>query len=231
MANILLIASATKVCSVAIAENGVVACIKEAVREEYSHAELLTVYVEELLNGPWKGKSIDAIAVMDGPGSYTGLRIGTSAAKGLCFAKEIPLIAIGSLFTWAIGLKNELAEQLGPNELIIPMMDARRMEVYHAVYDVDLKEVKAAAALVVDEDSAKELIAGRQVHLVGDGVSKCADIFSNIEGVVLHDLELSSAFMAAEADRRFNAGKLEDLAYFEPYYLKEFVAGKPKKLL
>ena len=231
MANILLIASATKVCSVAIAENGVVACIKESVREEYSHAELLTVYIEELLNGPWKGKSIDAVAVMDGPGSYTGLRIGTSAAKGLCFAKEIPLIAIGSLLTWAIGLKDELVVQLGPEDLIIPMMDARRMEVYYAAYNAYLKEVKAPAALVVDEGSANDLIAGRKVHLVGDGVAKCADIFSNVEGAMLYDLELSSTFMAAEAERRFNADEFEDLAYFEPYYLKEFIAGKPKKLL
>ena len=231
MANILLIASATKVCSVAIAENGESACSKEVVREEYSHAELLTLYMEGLLNGPWQGKSIDAVVVMDGPGSYTGLRIGTSAAKGFCFANDIPLIAIGSLFTWALGLKAELGRSIGSDDLIIPLMDARRMEVYYAMYNAELKEERAPAALVVDEDSVRELVAGRKVHLVGDGVSKCAELFSRIEGVVIHDLELSSTYMASEAERRFSAGEIEDLAYFEPLYLKEFVAGKPKKLL
>jgi tRNA threonylcarbamoyladenosine biosynthesis protein TsaB len=231
MANILLIASATKVCSVAIAQNGKLACMKETIREEYSHAELLTVFMEELLHGPWRDKNLDAVAVMDGPGSYTGLRIGTSAAKGLCFAKDLPLIAIGSLYAWALGLKDKLGAELGTDDLVIPMMDARRMEVYYAIYDAQLNEIKAPAALVVDEDSVSELFAGRKVHLAGDGVTKCADIFEDIDGAVMHDLELSATFMAAEAERRFNANSFEDLAYFEPFYLKDFVPGKPKKLL
>jgi len=231
VANILLIASATKVCSVAIAVDGVVACIKESVREEYSHAELLTVYMEELLSGPWKGKKLDAVAVMDGPGSYTGLRIGTSAAKGFCFANDIPLIAVGSLYAWAAGLDEKFANDIAADDLIIPMMDARRMEVYYAKYNAQLKELEAPAALVVDEESAKEVFRDDKVHLVGDGVEKCAAVFNAIEGTVLHDLQLSTAFMATEAERRFNAAEFEDLAYFEPFYLKDFIPGKPKKLL
>lgn len=230
MANILLIASATKVCSVAIAANGQVACKKEVLREEYSHAELLTVFIQELLDGPWKGKTLDAVCIMDGPGSYTGLRIGTSAAKGLCFAKDIPLLAVGSLYTWAAGLRSSGVE-FGAENVIVPMMDARRMEVYHAEFNSELDELKVPTPLILDEESAAQLANGRTMHLLGDGVEKCRHLFADMPNVQLHALELSAGFMAAEAERRFNASEFEDMAYFVPFYLKDFVPGKPKKLL
>lgn len=230
MANILLIASATKVCSVAIATNGHVACKKEISREEYSHAELLTVFIQDLLEGPWQGKPIDAICIMDGPGSYTGLRIGTSAAKGLCFAKDLPLLAVGSLYAWAAGLKDS-GTVIAEEDVIIPMMDARRMEVYHAEYTALLEELKAPAPLVLDKEGAVILVKGRQVHLLGDGLEKSQHFFSDLPNVHLHHLQHSAGFMAQEAERRFNAQEFEDLAYFTPFYLKEFVPGKAKKIL
>lgn len=220
MPKILCIESSGPVCSVALFEG-----LKElAIREEqdaYSHAEKLAPFVQEVLNG----QIPDAIALSKGPGSYTGLRIGTSLAKGLAYGFEIPLIAISTLEAMAENFISEKSEEAE----YFPMIDARRMEVYTAGYSLSKKEFHPIEAKIIDENSFE---SNTKKWLFGDGADKLIELFKDRKDIHIQTHYFPSArFLASPALRKFESQNFEDLAYFEPFYLKEFVALKPKKKL
>ena len=218
MARILCLETATTNCSVGIAVNGELISLKENNSKNYSHAEKLHVFMDQILeeNG-LTVEDLDAIAVSKGPGSYTGLRIGVSAAKGLCFSLNIPLISIPTLQLLAKKLEGE-------NDLVIPMLDARRMEVYSAVFDSAGKQLRETRAEVLEEDSFEDYLE-KKVHFIGNGVAKFEEICKS-PNAVFHKMEFPSAKeMAQIAEMKYKKSDIEDVAYFEPYYLKDFIAG------
>ena len=219
MALILNIETATKNCSVCLAKDGVPVAIAEYAGEGYAHAEKLHVFIEEALQkAAISFKDLDAIAVSMGPGSYTGLRIGVSAAKGLCYALNIPLIAVDTLELLA--RKIEVA-----NGVIIPMIDARRMEAYTAIFSNNYSKIRDTKAEVLDENSFTG-IAG-EIHLLGDGALKCKAVLTDARFTFHDDILYPSAKeMAAIADDKHKKSDTVDVAYFEPFYLKDFIAGK-----
>jgi tRNA threonylcarbamoyladenosine biosynthesis protein TsaB len=223
---ILSIETATSVCSVAVSEDEKI--IYEKVHTEGpSHASLLGVFVQEALDF-LKEKAIllDAVAVSSGPGSYTGLRIGVSEAKGLCYGLEIPMIAVDTLKVMAMTV---LAKELiGAGDLLCPMIDARRMEVYAEIYDSQLQVVRPVSADVVDENSYNELLSKRKVWFFGNGASKSQKSLTNGNAVFLTGIFPSAAEMAKLAVEAYNNKAFVDSAYYEPFYLKEFVATIPK---
>lgn len=228
MSLILGIETATKMCSVALSdENGLLA-LKE-VGGEYSHAENLNLFIEEVCKEAGKKLSeIDAIAVSKGPGSYTGLRIGVSAAKGFCTALEIPLISVDTLQAMAIKPSGEIERGV----LFCPMIDARRMEVFTAFYDGEGNKVEEISAKIIDENSfEKELKAGKVVFF-GDGAEKCREALEgNPNAIFIEDVHPSAQYINEIAIKKFDKKEFEDVAYFEPFYLKDFIATTPKKLL
>lgn len=225
MALILNIETATQLCSVGLSDGENILSVRES-HEKNIHAAKVTVFTEEVLKEAGKEmKDLDAIAVSMGPGSYTGLRIGVSAAKGYCFALDIPLIAIPTLQSMAVGAFNMIRET---NTLYAPMIDARRMEVYTALFDHQNKEVKKTEALIIDETSfSKELLSG-SICFFGDGAEKCKEVLIPKGMRFIENIHPSAKSMAALAQKKFHTGQFENLAYFEPYYLKDFIAGKPK---
>ncbi|MEI6815769.1 MAG: tRNA (adenosine(37)-N6)-threonylcarbamoyltransferase complex dimerization subunit type 1 TsaB [Bacteroidota bacterium] len=239
MAVILNIESATGVCSVAIGRDGQMLSLKE-INEERTHAEVITVFIETVLKeSGLKLKAIDAIAVSGGPGSYTGLRIGVSTAKGLCYALNKPLIAIPTLESMSYGVIDGYAKGLfkdkinddAPDELLFcPMIDARRMEVYTSFFDIDNHAVKDTSADVIQSDSYAEWFENRRLLFFGDGSSKCKDVLSHQSNAIfLDDVLPSASTMILLSEDKFNHGLFEDLAYYEPFYLKNFVATKAKE--
>tara|TARA_R110002049_G_scaffold218363_3_gene389853 strand:- start:6925 stop:7611 length:687 start_codon:yes stop_codon:yes gene_type:complete len=228
MALILSLETATKVCSVALHQDGNLLAIKE-VNGDYSHSENLTLFIQGALSeADKKLDDLDAVAISKGPGSYTGLRIGVSSAKGLCYALDIPLIAIETLQSMSTTAKL----QSGLLDVIyLPMIDARRMEVFCAAYDSNMNLIRKTAAEIIDENSFEDL-KNHQVYYFGDGAEKCQETLSVKDNFhLLHDIFPSANALGLLADARFKASKFEDVAYFEPYYLKDFVATKPRKLL
>lgn len=226
MAFILNIETATRVCSVSLGKEGKTIASKET-QIANSHAEYLSVFIEELLeNNNLKPGDLDAVAVSMGPGSYTGLRIGVSTAKGLCYAIDKPLIAVPTLQSMAFGalqMKNE------KESLYCPMIDARRMEVYTAFFDGKNKEVRKTQADIIDEHSYKEYFENHTVYFFGDGASKCKDAFQNYTNANFVDnFTMSAQNMIHIAENKYHNNDFEDVAYFEPFYLKEYKAGKPK---
>tara|TARA_R110002051_G_scaffold324040_2_gene419771 strand:- start:2116 stop:2790 length:675 start_codon:yes stop_codon:yes gene_type:complete len=223
MAIILNLETATTNCSVSLAKDGKVISIKENDSANYSHAEQLHNYIKEVLKeASFSLQDIDAVAVSKGPGSYTGLRIGVSAAKGLCYSLDVPLISVPTL--------ESMAHQLivPQDHLIIPVLDARRMEVYSAVYDRDWKEIRITEAEIITEESFKEYLESHTIHIMGSGAEKCRDIL-NHSNVVLDTTVVPSAREMAElSQKKFEANDFENVAYFEPYYLKDFVLQKKK---
>lgn len=220
MAYILNIETATKNCSVCLAKDGSVVGVAEYAGEGYAHAEKLHVFIEEVLQkGNITFKDLSAIAVSMGPGSYTGLRIGVSAAKGLCYALGLPLIAIDTLELLARKIKIEQG-------VIIPMIDARRMEAYTAVFDAQYNKVRDTKAEVVEADTYND-IQEDKIHLVGDGAPKFSEVLSGDRFVYHEDVIYpSSAQMAALSYDKHKKSDTVDVAYFEPFYLKDFIAGK-----
>ena len=219
MAYILNIETATKNCSVAIANDGKVVCYKEIATEGYSHAEKLHVFIEKVLKeAQITYKDLDAIAVSKGPGSYTGLRIGVSAAKGLCYALDIPLIAIDTL--------EVLATQVEIEEgIIIPMLDARRMEVYGAIFNSNHEKIREVAAEIISEDSFSDI--QEKIHIIGDCQDKLKTVLTLGNFIFLENIVYpSSKEMAELSFSEFQNGNVEDLAYFEPFYLKDFMIAK-----
>ncbi|WP_407425489.1 tRNA (adenosine(37)-N6)-threonylcarbamoyltransferase complex dimerization subunit type 1 TsaB [Arcticibacter sp.] len=226
MALILQIETSTISCSVALAENGATIACKEA-SERNIHASSITLFIEEVMKSAGKGLSdLDAVAVSKGPGSYTGLRIGVSTAKGLCYALDVPLIAIDTLKAMA---SNREVNSGNAASLLCPMIDARRMEVYTAVYDNVLNEIIPVSAKIIDENSFADLLDSRKMLFFGDGAGKCMEILGRkANASFITTFENSASDMSEEAFKRFNQQLFEDIAYFEPYYLKDFVATTPK---
>lgn len=230
MSCILNIETSTDVCSVAISDNGQVVFNKED-HSGPNHAVKLGVYVDEALSFiDAHGISLGAVAVSCGPGSYTGLRIGVSMAKGICYGRDVKLISIPTLELMAVPvlLGEHPAEE---DALIVPMLDARRMEVYAKVMDRALKEVRPIQADIVDAETYKEYLDRGTVYFFGNGAEKCMEVINHPNARLVKGIEPLAKNMAPLAEKRFVEGKFEDVAYFVPFYLKDFVAKMPKKLL
>ena len=221
MALILLIETATKSCSVSLASDDKIIATKQEVNEQYSHAEKLTVFIAELFkNQDFTIQDLDAVAVSKGPGSYTGLRIGVSTAKGLCYALDIPLVAISTLRAMAFGMA-----QKEESNLYCPMIDARRMEVYNAFYNSSNKEIRGVQADIITKESYEKELE-QKVLFFGDGANKCKEIIKHSNAKFIEEIYPSSKDMVALAMQKYANKDFEDVAYFEPFYLKDFVAGK-----
>jgi tRNA threonylcarbamoyladenosine biosynthesis protein TsaB len=221
--NILCIETATTACSVCVAHEQKLLAIRET-NEGYTHAENLHVFVEQVLaEAGMAMKDLGAVAVSKGPGSYTGLRIGASAAKGFCYALSIPLVAIDTLQAMA-----RQVSQSHPGILYCPMLDARRMEVYCALYNARGEALLPVQALVLDEITVKSFERGGPVCFFGDGMPKGRELLASLEGAVfVEGIAPSARDLAPLAFEKLRAGKCENLGYFEPFYLKEFFTKKP----
>lgn len=223
MALILQIETATTSCSVALSGDGNTIAVKE-LNERNAHASSVTLFIEDVMKaGNYSMKDLDAVSVSMGPGSYTGLRIGVSTAKGLCYALDIPLISVNTLTSMA----SKMQEQYQAREVLFcPMIDARRMEVYTAVFDKALNELQPVEAKIIDSDSFADLLDQNIVVFFGDGALKCKDVLgANPNAVFVDDFTNSASDMSKLAFRKFGQKQFEDVAYFEPYYLKDFIAG------
>ena len=232
MGKILNIETSTQVCSVALSVDGKTVALQET-NTESSHARQITIFAEQLMyTAGLNFQDLDAIAVSKGPGSYTGLRIGVSTAKGFCYSLDKPLISVGTLKSLAGGMIQKLiAEGKEPDDfLFCPMIDARRMEVYTAIYDSKLNEIKKIMAEVIDKNSFADFFKKEKpLIFIGDGAAKCKETLTKVSShaVFREDFLASATYMAPLAEEKFKAGKFEDTAYFEPFYLKDFVAGIP----
>lgn len=222
MAIILNIETATTNCSVSLSKEGKTIIAKEDYDKDYSHAERLHVYIDEVLKkGQIQANQLDAIAISKGPGSYTGLRIGVSAAKGLCFALNAPLISISTL--------EALARQVKECDgIIVSMLDARRMEVYSAIFDSNYNQIRETQAEILSKDSFSKYLEQGKVYFIGNGVEKSKTLFSHSNAVFIDDKLPSAKEMGILANHKYKISDFEDVAYFEPYYLKDFVALRPK---
>lgn len=222
MAYILAIETATKNCSVALSKDGVTLLCKEIAEEGYSHAERLHVFIEQLLSElELSYKDLSAIAVSQGPGSYTGLRIGVSAAKGLCFALDIPLIAIDTMAS--------LASQVNVQDgFIVPMIDARRMEVYSAIFNSKHQEIREIRAEILSPESFSD--SSEKIYFIGDCAEKSKTVLNQNNHIYIDTIVYPSAKdMSALSYEKFIKNDTVDVAYFEPYYLKDFVGTVSKK--
>lgn len=222
---ILNIETATKNCSVALAKNGETILCKEISELGYSHAEKLHVFIEEICNeSTIQLKDLQAIAVSKGPGSYTGLRIGVSAAKGFCYALDIPLISVDTLAV----LASQAVSIAKENDLIIPMIDARRMEVYSAIFNNKLEKVREIEAQIIDENSFASI--ENTVYFIGDSSEKAKIVLTKSNFIFLDEIVYPSAKdMSAISFQKFLNKDFEDVAYFEPFYLKDFLITTSKK--
>lgn len=217
---ILCIETATTNCSVALEKKGKVLALKEDYSNNFSHAERLHIFIKEILQeNEVEAENLEAIAVSKGPGSYTGLRIGVSAAKGLCFALDLPLISIPTLRSLAMQVKQE------KDGFIIPLLDARRMEVYTAGFTADYRKVFDTRAEILTPDSFSKYLGNAAVTFIGSGVEKFRKICEHPNAKFIEGKLPSAAEMVGLAEEKFRRQKFEDVAYFEPYYLKDFMAG------
>lgn len=234
MALILNIETSTRVCSVCISHDGIIKTIRES-DEDKSHAKLLTIFINEMLEEQnLKMDDFDAVAVSKGPGSYTGLRIGVSTAKGLCYAKDLPLIAINTLQSMANGItekvnSKELEFDNFNNSIIVPMIDARRMEVYSAFFNSKSEFIREVKAEIIDETSYLENLSKKQLIFCGDGSEKITNTVVHENATYVKDFYPSSKYMTALSEKAYKNEEFENVAYFEPFYLKDFVATIPKK--
>ncbi len=223
MALLLQIETSTKNCSVALSKDGQTIASIDEHDDGYAHGEKLHQFIQWMLEGtPYTLQDVEGICVSKGPGSYTGLRIGVSAAKGLAFSLGIPLMSINSLQVLAN------AFQGADCDYIVPMIDARRMEVYTALFSSDAKVLTDTEAKIIDEDSYRDL-SDKKLLLVGDGAVKTQEILQALDAEFIEVFPSAKA-MSKMANEKFNREEFEDLAYFEPFYLKDFVAGKKKEI-
>lgn len=222
MPYILNIETATKNCSVALAKDGKTIVSKEIAEEGYSHAERLHVFIEEIIKEAGIDfQDLSAVAVSQGPGSYTGLRIGVSAAKGLCFALDIPLIALDTLQVLA-------SQAIVSDGLVIPMLDARRMEVYSAIFNSNFDKIRAVEAEIITEDSFLDF--QETLYFIGDCAEKCKAVLTKQNFVFLEEIKYPSAKeMSFLSFEKYKKNDTVDVAYFEPYYLKDFMITTSKK--
>jgi len=230
MATILGIETATEVCSVSLLRDGNIIAVKESAGNN-EHSRLLTPFIHLVIEESGISLSqIDAVAVSMGPGSYTGLRIGVSTAKGLCFSLDKPLIGISTLKAMAWQVLHHSGENTAANSntLLCPMIDARRMEVYMAVFDWNLKEKVPVEAVIINEDSFREETSHNRVLIFGNGSEKCKTILNGQNNIYfIDDIKATAKSIAVLAEEKFYNNELENTAYFEPFYLKDFIAGKP----
>ncbi len=231
MATILCIETSTEVCSIALERDGSLIGLKENT-EGLNHSILAAPYIDELLKEQsLSANDLDAVAVGMGPGSYTGLRIGVSLAKGLCYGANLPLIAIPTLQALAMEAIFQFQNSAESPIALIPMIDARRMEVYSATFDPKGEPLTETEALIIDEHFAEEFLEKGIVLLFGNGSEKAKSIITSPNARFLDSIHATARSFAPLAEARFNAHQFEDVAYFEPYYLKEFITTTPKKRL
>ena len=222
---ILCLETATPSCSVALVHNGEVLACEEDPKGQ-NHSEKITLFIDSVMKKAGISYSqLDAVAVSMGPGSYTGLRIGVSTAKGICYAVSKPLIAVETLHAMAYGVTVETRHG---TSLRIPMIDARRMEVYAAIFDENVNKIRDTEAVIIDENSFADLKKDHHLYLFGDGADKCAELFANDDKItVIKDFYCSAKYMNIIAQQKLNNKDFVDVAYFEPFYLKDFVPGTP----
>jgi tRNA threonylcarbamoyladenosine biosynthesis protein TsaB len=231
---ILNIETSSDVCSAGLSENGKIVSLKET-DEPNSHSRLLTILINDIFTeNNINISSIDAVAVSKGPGSYTGLRIGVSVAKGICYALDKPLIAVDTLKCLAINIyENYLLKssvEIDKNDLLIcPLVDARRMEVYTALYNLNLEVHKGVSAVIINSDSFKDVLSKKHILFGGTGAEKCKKIIYHPNAIFVDNIYASANYMTSLSYISFNFKHYENTAYFEPFYLKEFIAGKPKE--
>ena len=228
---ILCIETATNICSVALCSDGQVVSIRES-DEERSHASLLTILIGELFNESGiRAGQLDAIAISNGPGSFTGLRIGVSVAKGISYASDVPLVAVNTLKSMYHGISEirDLIPDADDHTLLCPMIDARRMDVYYSVFDTAGKVLEGTSADTIVENSFRKLLSDNKILFFGNGSAKCRDIIKNSNALFHEGFNLSAKYLCKPATEAVNKGLFEDVAYFEPYYLKDFIATIPRK--
>jgi tRNA threonylcarbamoyladenosine biosynthesis protein TsaB len=232
MALILNIETSTPVCSVAISRNSEIVGILES-SEEKSHASHLALFIQDIFaENSIEKEMIDAVAVSRGPGSYTGLRIGVSTAKGIAYALNKPLIAIDTLQAMAYGAVQLLYSQrrkFPDNAWLCPMIDARRMEVYTSFYDFDLNQQRDIKAEIIEKESFKKILAHRSVFFFGNGAEKCKQVLNYPNGYFIDNFKPSAKYLVPFSNEKFQQNTFEDVAYFEPFYLKDFIATIPRK--
>ena len=228
---ILCIETATGVCSAALCNDSGILHLREAA-EGKSHASQLTVLIRELLaEASVNAPELEAVAVSKGPGSYTGLRIGVSVAKGIAYGAGIPLIGINTLTAMYYGYVSKYHVPEEENLLLCPMIDARRMEVYNALFSPDGRMIRETAADIIGENSFSDELSRGRVIFFGSGAAKCQDIISNDNALFIDDFILSASYLHLPSTEALKKKRFEDTAYFEPFYLKEFLATVPKKLI
>jgi len=225
LAYILNIETSTKNCSVSISKDGKLIAVKELNNGSYSHAEVLHPYINDVISDAnITSDKLRAIAVSKGPGSYTGLRIGVSAAKGLCFALNIPLISVNTLQSLAKSISVD-------NSLIAPMLDARRMEVYSAIFDSDYNQIREIKAEIINENSFLQYLESSKVYFLGDGAEKCKSLITHSNAIFIDSKFPSAKEMSVLSYVKYKKNDIEDVAYFEPFYLKDFIVVPQKKNL
>lgn len=229
MSKILLIETSTALCSTALSEDGKILCARQST-EPRAHAAMTAVFLKEMLDEcGLRAADCDAVCVSAGPGSYTGLRVGSSTAKGICLAAGLPLLSLGTPDILAAQARSEGLLPEGCR-YIVPMVDARRMEVYTALFSAEGQRLTDTRAMVVDEQSYRAQREEGPVLFIGDGAAKCAELLEGNGAVFVQVCPVATA-MAGSAQQAFDARRFEDPAYFEPFYLKEFVATTGKNLL
>jgi tRNA threonylcarbamoyladenosine biosynthesis protein TsaB len=228
---IICLETATNLCSVALCDNAGVISLRES-NESKSHAAQLTVFIEEILADQGiKARDLSAVAVSKGPGSYTGLRIGVSVAKGIAYGASIPIIGIETTFSmfWGIMKSTCFNAESDSDTLFCPMLDARRMEVYYAVYDFCGNKVKGIAAAIISNDSFTDFPENKKIVFFGDGALKCKEVINRENALFMTDYRISASDMQKPVFQSYNEHLYEDVAYFEPLYLKDFITSKPRK--
>ncbi len=231
MGYILCIETGTSTCSVALGNHGQLVDLEESQSEDNNHSKLLTIFIDRILNRQnLTVKDLSAVCVGKGPGSYTGLRIGVSVAKGLCYGAGIPLIAVGSLQAMALGMVDILQKDLSnlSPSLLCPMIDARRMEVYTQRFSPKAHPITSVEAVILDSQSFSEELMHNQILFFGNGSQKLNEVVTSSNALFWEGFLPSARFMILEAEKIYNNGQFEDVAYFEPFYLKDFIATIPK---
>ena len=228
---VICIETATNLCSVALISSTGVISLKES-NDLKSHASMLTVFIDEALKENGIGaRDLEAIAVGKGPGSYTGLRIGVSVAKGIAYAASIPLVGVATTLSMFWGMAGRIEEITGDrkNTLFCPMIDARRMEVYNAVYDSQGNTEREISADIINEDSFADIPQSKKIIFFGDGAAKCKEVIKRKNVYFQDDFRISASHMLIPVYQAVHNRHFEDVAYFEPFYLKDFITSIPRK--
>jgi len=228
---VICLETATNLCSVALCDNSGVIALRES-NESKSHAAMLTVFISEILRDhDLTAHDLDAVAVSKGPGSYTGLRIGISVAKGIAYGAEIPLIGVETTLSMFYGITGnpDYITEMDTQSIFCPMLDARRMEVYYALYDSEGNKIKDISAEVIYKDSFVNIPESKKIIFFGDGALKCKEVVNRNNAIFAADFMISAAYMHKPVSESLKNHRFEDVAYFEPLYLKDFITSKPRK--